>query len=98
MPAKIVRLKSTLGRGPRALFERRRGPSGLDPCAPSLVRRLFKNGASTALVNRIVDERQPIDQIIAAANWEPGSPVGGRSGASPTALRLFGLPAIEERK
>ncbi len=30
-----------------------------------LVRRLLENGANTSFVNRIVDERQPIDQIIA---------------------------------
>jgi RHH-type transcriptional regulator, proline utilization regulon repressor / proline dehydrogenase / delta 1-pyrroline-5-carboxylate dehydrogenase len=30
-----------------------------------LVRRLLENGANTSFVNRIVDERQPIDEIIA---------------------------------
>jgi RHH-type proline utilization regulon transcriptional repressor/proline dehydrogenase/delta 1-pyrroline-5-carboxylate dehydrogenase len=32
---------------------------------PYLVRRLLENGANTSFVNRIVDERQPIDEIIA---------------------------------
>ncbi len=30
-----------------------------------LVRRLLENGANTSFVNRIVDEREPIDQIVA---------------------------------
>ncbi len=30
-----------------------------------LVRRLLENGANTSFVNRIVDERQPIDEIVA---------------------------------
>ncbi|MGC2200392.1 MAG: bifunctional proline dehydrogenase/L-glutamate gamma-semialdehyde dehydrogenase PutA, partial [Stellaceae bacterium] len=32
---------------------------------PYLVRRLLENGANTSFVNRIVDDRQPIDEIIA---------------------------------
>jgi RHH-type transcriptional regulator, proline utilization regulon repressor / proline dehydrogenase / delta 1-pyrroline-5-carboxylate dehydrogenase len=32
---------------------------------PYLVRRLLENGANTSFVNRIVDERRPIDEIIA---------------------------------
>ncbi len=32
---------------------------------PYLVRRLLENGANTSFVNRIVDERQPIDEIVA---------------------------------
>jgi RHH-type proline utilization regulon transcriptional repressor/proline dehydrogenase/delta 1-pyrroline-5-carboxylate dehydrogenase len=32
---------------------------------PYLVRRLLENGANTSFVNRIVDERAPIDEIIA---------------------------------
>src|SRR5260370_1360398 len=31
-----------------------------------LVRRLLENGANTSFVNRIVDEREPIDDIVAA--------------------------------
>ena len=30
-----------------------------------LVRRLLENGANTSFVNRIVDEQQPIDAIVA---------------------------------
>ncbi len=30
-----------------------------------LVRRLLENGANTSFVNRVVDERQPIDEIVA---------------------------------
>jgi RHH-type transcriptional regulator, proline utilization regulon repressor / proline dehydrogenase / delta 1-pyrroline-5-carboxylate dehydrogenase len=61
-----------------ALYEEIVGPHRLDrPCrvyAPVgsheellayLVRRLLENGANTSFVNRIVDERQPIDEIIA---------------------------------
>ena len=61
-----------------ALYEEIVGPQRLDrPCrvyAPVgsheellayLVRRLLENGANTSFVNRIVDERQPIDEIIA---------------------------------
>jgi len=32
---------------------------------PYLVRRLLENGANTSFVNRIIDEAQPIDEIIA---------------------------------
>jgi len=32
---------------------------------PYLVRRLLENGANTSFVNRIVDERAPIDEIVA---------------------------------
>jgi RHH-type transcriptional regulator, proline utilization regulon repressor / proline dehydrogenase / delta 1-pyrroline-5-carboxylate dehydrogenase len=32
---------------------------------PYLVRRLLENGANTSFVNRIVDDRQPIDDVIA---------------------------------
>jgi RHH-type proline utilization regulon transcriptional repressor/proline dehydrogenase/delta 1-pyrroline-5-carboxylate dehydrogenase len=32
---------------------------------PYLVRRLLENGANTSFVNRIVDDRQPIDEIVA---------------------------------
>ncbi len=61
-----------------ALYGEVVGPAKLDrPCrvyAPVgsheellayLVRRLLENGANTSFVNRIVDERQPIDEIIA---------------------------------
>jgi len=61
-----------------ALYEQIVGPEHLDrPCRiyapvgshedllPYLVRRLLENGANTSFVNRIVDDRQPIDEIIA---------------------------------
>ncbi len=61
-----------------ALYDQIVGPEHLDrPCrvyAPVgshedllayLVRRLLENGANTSFVNRIVDEQQPIDEIIA---------------------------------
>jgi RHH-type transcriptional regulator, proline utilization regulon repressor / proline dehydrogenase / delta 1-pyrroline-5-carboxylate dehydrogenase len=61
-----------------ALYGEIVGPDKLDrPCrvyAPVgshedllayLVRRLLENGANTSFVNRIVDERQPIDDIVA---------------------------------
>ncbi len=61
-----------------ALYEQIVGPEYLDrPCRvyapvgshedllPYLVRRLLENGANTSFVNRIVDDRQPIDYIIA---------------------------------
>jgi RHH-type proline utilization regulon transcriptional repressor/proline dehydrogenase/delta 1-pyrroline-5-carboxylate dehydrogenase len=61
-----------------ALYEQIVGPEYLDrPCRiyapvgshedllPYLVRRLLENGANTSFVNRIVDDRQPIDEIIA---------------------------------
>ncbi len=59
-----------------ALYEQIVAPNGI-PCriyAPVgshedllayLVRRLLENGANTSFVNRIVDERAPIDEIIA---------------------------------
>jgi RHH-type transcriptional regulator, proline utilization regulon repressor / proline dehydrogenase / delta 1-pyrroline-5-carboxylate dehydrogenase len=60
------------------LYEQIVGPDRLDrPCrvyAPVgghedllayLVRRLLENGANTSFVNRIVDETQPIDEIVA---------------------------------
>ena len=61
-----------------ALYEQIAGPEHLDrPCRiyapvgshedllPYLVRRLLENGANTSFVNRIVDDKQPIDHIIA---------------------------------
>ena len=61
-----------------ALYEQVVGPEHMDrPCrvyAPVgghedllayLVRRLLENGANTSFVNRIVDEAQPIDEIVA---------------------------------
>ncbi len=61
-----------------ALYEQIVGPEHLDrPCRiyapvgshedllPYLVRRLLENGANTSFVNRIVDDKQPIDEIIA---------------------------------
>jgi len=61
-----------------ALYEQIIGAEHLDrPCRiyapvgshedllPYLVRRLLENGANTSFVNRIVDDRQPIDEIIA---------------------------------
>jgi RHH-type proline utilization regulon transcriptional repressor/proline dehydrogenase/delta 1-pyrroline-5-carboxylate dehydrogenase len=61
-----------------ALYEQIVGPEHLDrPCRiyapvgshedllPYLVRRLLENGANTSFVNRIVDDRQPIEEIIA---------------------------------
>ncbi len=61
-----------------ALYEQIVGAEHLDrPCRiyapvgnhedllPYLVRRLLENGANTSFVNRIVDDRQPIDEIIA---------------------------------
>jgi RHH-type proline utilization regulon transcriptional repressor/proline dehydrogenase/delta 1-pyrroline-5-carboxylate dehydrogenase len=61
-----------------ALYEQIVGPQHLDrPCRiyapvgnhedllPYLVRRLIENGANTSFVNRIVDDKQPIDEIIA---------------------------------
>jgi RHH-type transcriptional regulator, proline utilization regulon repressor / proline dehydrogenase / delta 1-pyrroline-5-carboxylate dehydrogenase len=61
-----------------ALYEQIKGSEHLDrPCRiyapvgshedllPYLVRRLLENGANTSFVNRIVDDRQPIDAIIA---------------------------------
>jgi RHH-type proline utilization regulon transcriptional repressor/proline dehydrogenase/delta 1-pyrroline-5-carboxylate dehydrogenase len=60
------------------LYDQIVGPEHLDrPCRiyapvgshedllPYLVRRLLENGANTSFVNRIVDDRQPIDEIIA---------------------------------
>ncbi len=61
-----------------ALYEQIVGPEKIDrPCRvyapvgnhedllPYLVRRLLENGANTSFVNRIVDEAQPIEEIIA---------------------------------
>jgi RHH-type transcriptional regulator, proline utilization regulon repressor / proline dehydrogenase / delta 1-pyrroline-5-carboxylate dehydrogenase len=61
-----------------ALYEQIAGPEHMDrPCRiyapvgahqdllPYLVRRLLENGANTSFVNRIVDDKQPIDDIIA---------------------------------
>jgi RHH-type proline utilization regulon transcriptional repressor/proline dehydrogenase/delta 1-pyrroline-5-carboxylate dehydrogenase len=61
-----------------SLYEQIVGPDKLDrPCRiyapvgnhqdllPYLVRRLLENGANTSFVNRIVDDKQPIDEIIA---------------------------------
>ena len=61
-----------------ALYEQIAGPDRMDrPCRvyapvgshedllPYLVRRLLENGANTSFVNRIVDDKQPIDEIIA---------------------------------
>jgi RHH-type transcriptional regulator, proline utilization regulon repressor / proline dehydrogenase / delta 1-pyrroline-5-carboxylate dehydrogenase len=59
-----------------ALYDQITGPLGR-PCRvyapvgrhedllPYLVRRLLENGANTSFVNRIVDECQPVDEIIA---------------------------------
>jgi RHH-type proline utilization regulon transcriptional repressor/proline dehydrogenase/delta 1-pyrroline-5-carboxylate dehydrogenase len=61
-----------------ALYDQIVGPDKMDrPCRiyapvgrhedllPYLVRRLLENGANTSFVNRIVDDKQPIDEIIA---------------------------------
>ncbi|HKS88153.1 MAG TPA: bifunctional proline dehydrogenase/L-glutamate gamma-semialdehyde dehydrogenase PutA, partial [Stellaceae bacterium] len=61
-----------------ALYDQIVGPDGMNrPCrvyAPVgghedllayLVRRLLENGANTSFVNRIVDERAPVDEIVA---------------------------------
>ena len=61
-----------------ALYQQVVGPENLDrPCRiyapvgshedllPYLVRRLLENGANTSFVNRIVDEKEPIEAIIA---------------------------------
>jgi RHH-type proline utilization regulon transcriptional repressor/proline dehydrogenase/delta 1-pyrroline-5-carboxylate dehydrogenase len=61
-----------------ALYEQITGSEGVGrPCRvyapvgnhedllPYLVRRLLENGANTSFVNRLVDEAQPIDEIIA---------------------------------
>jgi RHH-type transcriptional regulator, proline utilization regulon repressor / proline dehydrogenase / delta 1-pyrroline-5-carboxylate dehydrogenase len=61
-----------------ALYDQIVGPEHMDrPCRvyapvgnheellPYLVRRLLENGANTSFVNRIVDDEQPIDEIIA---------------------------------
>ena len=60
------------------LYEQVVGPERIDrPCRvyapvgnhedllPYLVRRLLENGANTSFINRIVDDEQPIDEIIA---------------------------------
>ncbi|MBO0737030.1 MAG: bifunctional proline dehydrogenase/L-glutamate gamma-semialdehyde dehydrogenase PutA [Alphaproteobacteria bacterium] len=60
-----------------ALYEQIVGPDKVErPCRvyapvgshedllPYLVRRLLENGANTSFVNRIIDDKQPIDQII----------------------------------
>src|SRR5437762_10501768 len=36
-----------------------------DDLLPYLVRRLLENGANTSFVNRIIDEREPVDEIVA---------------------------------
>ena len=38
---------------------------GHEDLLPYLVRRLLENGANTSFINRLVDEAQPIDEIIA---------------------------------
>ena len=61
-----------------ALYEQDLGPPGRDiPCRvyapvgrhedllPYLVRRLLENGANTSFVNRLVDEKAPIAQLVA---------------------------------
>lgn len=37
---------------------------------PYLVRRLLENGANTSFVNRIVDEKTPIQELIAHPTWQ----------------------------
>jgi RHH-type transcriptional regulator, proline utilization regulon repressor / proline dehydrogenase / delta 1-pyrroline-5-carboxylate dehydrogenase len=61
-----------------ALYDQIVGPDHMDwPCRiyapvgrhedllPYLVRRLLENGANTSFVNRIIDQKQPIEEIIA---------------------------------
>ena len=61
-----------------ALYDEIVGPQRLDrPCRvyapvgsheellPYLVRRLLENGANTSFVNRILDDKEPIDEIVA---------------------------------
>ena len=82
-----------------ALYDEIVGPDRLDrPCrvyAPVgsheellayLVRRLLENGANTSFVNRIVDDRQPIDEIVA-------DPVARLAGLAPKPHPRIPLPA-----
>ena len=50
-----------------------------------LVRRLLENGANTSFVNRIVDDRQPIDEIVA-------DPVARLAGLAPKPHPRIPLP------
>ena len=52
---------------------------------PYLVRRLLENGANASFVNRIVDERQPIDAIVA-------DPIAALTQAEPKAHPNIPLP------
>ena len=82
-----------------ALYDEIVGPDRLDrPCrvyAPVgsheellayLVRRLLENGANTSFVNRILDDRQPIDEIVA-------DPVARLAGLAPKPHPRIPLPA-----
>ena len=53
---------------------------------PYLVRRLLENGANTSFVNRIVDEREPVDAIIA-------DPIAEVSVQKPVAHPKIPMPA-----
>src|SRR5215813_8677161 len=74
-----------------ALYQQIVGPDKLDRACriyapvgnhedllPYLVRRLLENGANTSFVNRIFDDEQPIDEIIAdpilRLAWLPAKP------------------------
>ena len=52
-----------------------------------LVRRLLENGANTSFVNRIVDDEQPIDEIIADPVARLAPAAGKAASAHPAAAR-----------
>ena len=58
---------------------------------PYLVRRLLENGSNTSFVNRIVNENEPIDAIIADPVRAVDALERGRARADPAARRH--LPA-----
>ena len=58
--------EQVVGAGSEALACRIYAPVGShEDLLPYLVRRLLENGSNTSFVNRIVDERAPVDDIIA---------------------------------
>ncbi|QDF99174.1 trifunctional transcriptional regulator/proline dehydrogenase/L-glutamate gamma-semialdehyde dehydrogenase [Azoarcus sp. DD4] len=61
---------------------------------PYLVRRLLENGANTSFVNRIVDERVPVDALVADPLAVVAAEGGGPHPAIPLPAALYGAARI----
>lgn len=64
---------------------------------PYLVRRLLENGANTSFVNRIVDEKTPIDQLIQHPTLETQKMGGKGHSKIPLPMDIYGVARQNSR-